>query len=223
MNKAYIKEIFSSIQGEGPYIGEMHLFVRFCNCNLNCKYCDTKFKKDKYTRQYSSQDLAQYLLHNEVDTISLTGGEPLIEVKFLKEFLALVSPHKTIYLETNGILTNELASVIDYIDIISADIKLYSATKQENQFDINDEFLSIAKKKECFIKVVYDENITKDEISNVIRIAKKHNLLLILQPMMRRNTFASENSKLVEIFKNFNSIYKNTRLIPQMHKFLRIM
>ena len=38
-----IKEIFSSIQGEGPYVGEKHVFVRFCKCNLACKYCDTDF------------------------------------------------------------------------------------------------------------------------------------------------------------------------------------
>ena len=151
MNKAYIKEIFSSIQGEGPYIGEMQLFVRFCDCNLKCKYCDTNFRKDKATHQYSAKELAQILLHNETKTVSLTGGEPLIEVDFLKEFLPLIKKQKKIYLETNGTLTNELASVIDYIDVISADIKLYSATKQENQFEINDEFMSVAKDKESQI------------------------------------------------------------------------
>ena len=39
-----INEIFSSIQGEGPFVGYKQLFIRFCNCNLNCKYCDTEFK-----------------------------------------------------------------------------------------------------------------------------------------------------------------------------------
>ncbi len=223
MNKTYVKEIFSSLQGEGLYMGEMQLFVRFCNCNLHCKYCDTNFRKDKNTAEYTSQELAQYILHSEVETVSLTGGEPLLELEFLMEFLPLIKKQKKIYLETNGTLTNELASIIDYVDIISADIKLKSATKQENQFEINNEFMSVAKKKECFIKVVYDENITKDEISQVIRIAKEHDLPLVLQPMMNKFNFSSDTTKLFEIFKIFYSIYPNTKMIPQMHKFLKLM
>ena len=43
-NKAKIKEIFTSIQGEGPFIGHKQLFVRFCGCNLSCKYCDTDYR-----------------------------------------------------------------------------------------------------------------------------------------------------------------------------------
>ena len=191
-NETYIKEIFSSVQGEGLYVGEMQIFVRFCNCNLNCKYCDTKFKKDNFTKRYSAQELAEIILHNETETVSLTGGEPLIENKFLREFLPLIKNHKKIYLETNGTLTNELVSVIDYIDVIAADIKLESVTTQENQFEINDEFLSVAKQKDCFIKVVYDENVTKNEISNVVNIAQKHDMPVILQPVMNKNVFTSE-------------------------------
>ena len=223
MSNAYIKEIFSSVQGEGLYVGEMQIFIRFCNCNLNCKYCDTRFKKDNSTKQYSVHDLAEIILHNEIETVSLTGGEPLTEIKFLNEFLPLIKNHKKIYLETNGTLTNELASIIDYIDVIAADIKLESSTKQENQFEINDEFLSVAKEKECFIKVVYDEYITKEEISNVINIAQKYNIPLVLQPVMNKNCFLSDSSKIIEIFKIFNSLYPNSRLIPQVHKFLKIM
>ena len=223
MSNAYIKEFFSSVQGEGLYVGEMQIFIRFCSCNLCCKYCDTDFKKDKKTKLYSPDELAQSILHTPVKTVSLTGGEPLMEVKFLMDFLPLIKKHKTIYLETNGTLTNELTMILKYVDVISADIKLKSVTKQENQFEINDEFMSLAKNKECFIKVVYDENITKEEISEVIRIAGNHNLPIILQPMMTKNIFASDINKLVEIYKIFYTLYKNTRLIPQMHKFMKIM
>ena len=38
-----VKEIFTSIQGEGPYVGYKQLFIRLCGCNLNCSYCDTDF------------------------------------------------------------------------------------------------------------------------------------------------------------------------------------
>ena len=151
MNKTCIKEIFTSVQGEGLYVGEMQIFVRFCRCNLNCKYCDTDFKKDKNSLIYTPQGLAKELLHNGIKSVSLTGGEPLMETEFLVEFLPLIKNHKKIHLETNGTLTDRLSCVIDNIDVVSADIKLQSVSKQKNQFFINDEFMSVAKKKKCFI------------------------------------------------------------------------
>lgn len=222
-NTAFIKEIFTSIQGEGLYIGELQTFVRFCKCNLNCKFCDTKFLKDKYTIEYSAKELAGILLHDEASTISFTGGEPLMEIEFLREFLPLIKPHKTVYLETNGTLTNELALIIEFVDIVAADIKLKSSTKQENQFEINDEFISVAKKKECFIKVVFDDKITKEEIAQTTKIAQKHNVPLILQPVMNKNNLLVSSDKLMDIFKIFYTLYPNSRLIPQVHKFLKVM
>lgn len=222
MNRTYVKEIFTSIQGEGLYVGEMQIFVRFCRCNLCCKYCDTKFKKDKNTILYTPDKLAEELLHNEVRSVSLTGGEPLLEVDFLKDFLPLIKKQKKINLETNGTLAGELSQIIDYIDVVAADIKLQSAAKQKNQFLLNDEFLNIARKKDCFIKVVFDENIEKEEITQVIKIAKKYNLPIIIQPMMNKNKFSSNTSKFVEIFNIFYKIYPYTRLIPQTHKFLNV-
>ena len=39
--KTYVSEIFSSVQGEGPHVGERHLFIRFCGCHRACQFCDT--------------------------------------------------------------------------------------------------------------------------------------------------------------------------------------
>ncbi len=214
-----IKEIFTSIQGEGPYVGQKHIFVRFCRCNLNCKYCDTDFDI-KNSKKYSPFALFDLLKNIDTDTISFTGGEPLIEVEFLEEFLKEYKNklNKKIYLETNGVLYKNLEKIIDFIDIISMDIKLKSASGMEN-FDENEKFLDIASKKEVFIKIVFDKNVKDEEIIKTTSIIKKYNSLIILQPKMPMD----KDTDIEKIFNKFYKHYKNIRLIPQVHKFLNLL
>lgn len=217
----FIKEIFESIQGEGPYIGYNQLFIRFSTCNLHCKYCDTDFKTE--LKSYTSKELAKEVeQYKNIHSISLTGGEPLLSTEFLQEFLPLTN--KKIYLETNGTLFNELEKIINYTDIISMDIKLSSTTGMPDLFKEHDNFIKIAKKhsKEIFAKVVFDTNITDDEINNVIKIAKENNILIILQSKMDGEILNLKTEFINEIFYRFVSKYQNIRLIPQVHKFLNV-
>ncbi len=223
MKYANIREIFLSIQGEGPYVGQQQLFVRFCGCNLNCQFCDTDFEISK-SKQYTPENLLQELNNYGKNLIiSLTGGEPLVSVEFLKEFLPLAKNqgHK-IYLETNGTLPKQLKEIIEYTDIISADIKLYSATGELIENGIIDSFFTVAALKEVFAKVVFDENITEEEINKIINIGKTHNLLIILQPKMVGEKFGVPVDFCEKILNRLLKEYSEVRLIPQVHKFLKI-
>lgn len=219
ISSAKIKEIFTSLQGEGPYVGELHDFVRFCYCNLNCLYCDTDFNPEN-AKEYSIEELFSVLIESSAQVISFTGGEPLIETPFLIEFLKKYKKklNKKIYLETNATLFDKLADIIDYIDIISADIKLKSATGEDTPWDSHDKFLKAAIKKETFLKVVFDNSITDDEIEKSAALAKKYNLLIVLQPKMPMD----KGLELNRIFDKFYQKYQNIRLIPQVHKFLNV-
>lgn len=220
-NSAYIKEIFTSIQGEGPYIGFKQLFIRFSKCNLNCEYCDTEFRND--LKEYTSEELIDIVNSQEnIHSVSLTGGEPLMETDFLLEFLPFVQ--KKIYLETNGTLAENLKKIIDYTDIISMDIKLASNTKLDDLFLKHQEFIQVATNacKEIFLKVVFDKNITEEEIYKTVGLAKKYNLLIILQPKMNADKLEISPETISSVFNNFNNLYDNVRLIPQVHKFINV-
>lgn len=224
-NKSRIIEIFTSIQGEGPYIGVKQLFIRFCGCNLSCEYCDTNDGENEEYLELTPEELHKYIDEFNLKTIhsiSLTGGEPLLWVDFLLEFLPQIT--NKIYLETNSTLKDNLEKIIDYIDIISADIKLPSASGLENSFAVHDEFFKVAKKydKEIFAKIVFDENILDDEIAHCIKLAQKYDLDLILQPKTVDDKVSLSKDNIIEVFNKFLSGHAKTRVIPQVHVFLGV-
>ncbi len=218
-NKVLIKEIFKSIQGEGLYIGTNQLFIRFSHCNLHCEYCDTDFITD--LKEYNATELSSFVNNiKDIHSISLTGGEPLMEADFLTEFLPLVN-HK-IYLETNGTLFFDLKKIINYVDIIAMDIKLESSSKNGDLFDIHEKFINTAKEKELFVKVVFDENIKEEEIIKCTALTKKYSVPLIIQPKMNGENLELRTDFINKVFYRFINLYSQTRLIPQVHKFMNI-
>ncbi len=245
-NKAKIKEIFSSIQGEGPFIGCKQIFIRFCACNLNCCYCDTDFYPtdigDKTSFfDFTPQELTKYLEENydiaSTHSISFTGGEPLIWADFLQEFLPYFKKRHNIkyYLETNGTIADNVTVVMPYTDIIAADIKLPSCSGINNSFELHNKFFKSVsegtdvnnqtftrKNGNLFAKVVFDEGITDEEIKETIKLSEKYDFEIILQPKMIGNSLSVSTDFMINIFEKFVSKYKPTRLIPQVHKFINV-
>lgn len=222
MTKAKIKEIFTSIQGEGLYIGCKQMFIRFAGCNLSCAYCDTDFDAAG-AKEYDVDRLAA-LVNKEknIHSVSLTGGEPLLQAEFLEKFLPLVE-HK-IYLETNATMPEALLKTARYVDIIAMDIKLDSSSCQGDLFERHRRFIEIAKNEriETFLKVIFCGFITDSEIKNVLKLAMDNDLELILQPQMLSQQCLTNPKEILKIYDKFNYKYNKVRLIPQMHKFLGI-
>ncbi len=216
-----VKEIFTSIQGEGPYVGYKQLFIRLCGCNLDCSYCDTDFDAND-SREYSIQELTNICNKNsDCHSVSLTGGEPLLYTDFIKEFAE--QSNLPLYLETNGTLPDKLKEVIDYITYVSADIKLPSATNLNPMWDIHEDFFKIAIKKELFAKVVFNEKINDFEIHKITHLCNKYDIELILQPMMKGNQLSVNSEFMQNILNKCLNIHHKTRLIPQVHKFIDVI
>lgn len=215
--------MFTSIQGEAPYVGVKQLFIRFCGCNLNCDYCDTEFDFKSDFVEYSVDELVKKINEYNLDTvhsISLTGGEPLLSVDFLKELLPKLS--LPIYLETNATLCEEFLKIKEFVDIVSADIKLKSATGIVGLCEKHDAFFENCSGIETFAKVVFDDKITDLEIEQTCYLAEKYNIELILQPMMIGDKMAVSSDFASKILDEFLMRYRKVRLIPQVHKFLSV-
>ena len=224
-----VKEFFVSIQGEGPYVGYKQLFIRFCECNLACKYCDTEFRADSLTPEYSAQELFESVTKLEltgVHSVSLTGGEPLIETAFLKEFLPLVRTAGLgkIYLETNATMPQKFLEIAEFVDIVSADIKLTSSTGIKRLLGRHDEFFAACRSRgvETFAKIVFDSAITDEEISETAALAKKYGLEIVLSPMMLGNKMSVTSEFVAGVYDKYLRYYERVRVIPQVHKFLGV-
>lgn len=219
--KVKIKEIYTSVQGEGPYVGYKQLFIRFCNCNLKCNYCDTDFQDRADFEEYDVNRLLEKISeYKNYHSVSLTGGEPLLSTDFLKYFLPRTG--KKIYLETNATLADKLLEVKPFIDIISADIKLESSSGMKDSFKFHEQFFANCSGVETFAKIVFNNAITDYEITKCTEIAEKHNIELILQPQMNENKMTITSDFAAEIFDRFLEKYNKVRLIPQVHKFMDV-
>lgn len=171
--RARVTEIFSSLQGEGPRMGERHIFIRFEACHMNCAYCDETGKPAKVMSvAHVLREVAR--LERSAGPhacVSLTGGEPLLYADFLKPVCRELKKRKyRIFLETNGILWQQLSTVIGGCDVIAMDLKLSSVTGQKGFLEEHRKFLRLAKKKEIYIKVVISRDVNRREYEAHLRM-----------------------------------------------------
>ena len=82
INKGYmlpIMETFHTIQGEGYYSGKSAYFIRTAGCDIGCHWCDVKESWDKDVHPVKSiDDIVKEILPLNLETVVITGGEPLI-------------------------------------------------------------------------------------------------------------------------------------------------
>lgn len=217
--KARIAEIFASVQGEGLYLGEKQIFVRFFNCNLSCSYCDTKL--DRFI-EYEPKELFEEikLYRDKYHSVSFTGGEPLLYKDFIKEILKFTVKHgHRHYLETNGTLSFELEEIIDDIDIVAMDLKFPSSSGMGKLWQMHRRFLKIAVKKEVFLKAIVCQGTQEEDLLEALSLIREvsPSSVLVLQP----NSYENQgilNEKLFRFKEIANKERVTACVIPQIHK-----
>ena len=238
-----VAEIFSSIQGEGKYIGYRQVFVRLAGCNLACEYCDTPSSRQpvkmasvetspggrvfiEIENPLTASKLASLinsLLASPHHSVSFTGGEPLCQANGLVELLPLISARR--YLETNGTLVDELEKVLQHINIVSMDIKLPSTCGKE-YWQEHGRFLRVAANLDVFVKIVLTSVTRDDEFKQAIDLiaAVDTAIPLILQPVTPVNSIT--NIAPDEVLRRQAEALqklKDVRVIPQTHKYMNQM
>lgn len=100
-------EIFSSIQGEGAFMGMPVTFIRMAECNLKCTWCDTK---ESWGKKNATTMTANEIVEKIDKNIAvITGGEPclrdlepLIEICHEKNILVNIETNGTLPTPTNA-------------------------------------------------------------------------------------------------------------------------
>jgi 7-carboxy-7-deazaguanine synthase len=250
---ANLIEIFSAIQGEGINVGTRQIFIRFGGCDLRCHYCDSQHTWQKqptceieqtpgerdFVTHANPIELSQLLtwisqqhqpyLH---DSISITGGEPLLHAPFLAQFLPRVREltHLPIYLETGGHRPNQLVQVLPYLDLVGMDIKLPSVSG-ETHWEKHREFLQMCRDAgvEVFVKTIISQTTDPAELQQAARLVAEisDRIVIFLQPMTalanphtNPDLTAPTPAQVLAWQALMKKDLPQIRVIPQTHKML---
>ena len=236
---ASLFEVFSSVQGEATRVGERHLFVRLAGCDLECAFCDTPASRrvpdearvflpggvetepnpvpiERLLRRIAQLDEAAGPHH----ALAITGGEPLLFVDYVRALAEGVS--MPVLLETGGHRPDDLALVLDCIDIVMADVKLESSSGVCVDATTTKRFLALAARRECAVKVVVSANTTADEIRGVARLIGEESVPLILQPVTGSKFDPPRGDHVLALQRAAMAEHRLTRIIPQTHKTLHV-
>ena len=197
-----VSEIFYSIQGEGPDLGNPAIFIRLIGCNLHCSFCDTpytwawkgesfnhrsenRYSKDSETHLMSVDQIMQELKKIDperlADLVVVTGGNPLIYQKkpCLRRLLEeLLREDYIVEVEDNGTIAPD-----EYLT--SLDIKSYHITPKlsnsGNAEDIRDRssvmrrYVDIANSGSCRVVFKYVVS-TPEDFEEVCSLVNKYNI-----------------------------------------------
>jgi len=225
MNSTFVSEIYTSLQGEGPYAGERQIFVRLAGCPLRCNYCDTPASLiGRGHPRLSVQAVVKKVLSerkkHKATTVSVTGGEPLAHVSFLTELLpALKNKKFRVYLETAGIHPKNLSRVVRDCDVIAMDIKLPSAGGKPYWRE-HAHFLEEGEGK-LFVKVVLTRHSKNSEVEKAVALLRKRPVspLLVLQPVTPQpGVEAPTEKQLGDFYAIAVKKLRKVLVMPQQHK-----
>jgi len=244
----YVAEVFRSIQGEGPRIGEMHAFVRLYGCTLGCAYCDTGAAAvsgpecgpasfhapsgvSEIPNPVGADEVAETVRSLDdpagvLRAVSFTGGEPLEQPGFVEALAGRLRDRLPVMLETNGLHHAEMRRLAGYVDMVSVDIKLPSATGLGPLWDEHREFLQAVKGVEAWVKAVVGPATPDSEVAKAAGLVAETLpvAMFVIQPLTSSDGMVGvPGSRLLEMYLAAARMHRDVRVIPQAHVTLGVM
>jgi organic radical activating enzyme len=247
---ARLVEVFSAIQGEGLNVGTRQIFIRFGFCDLRCHFCDSahtwiapqtcQIERSPGLRDFethpnpvSLESLLDWVSHQNQpglhDSISLTGGEPLLHAYFLAQFLPQVRQQTglPIYLETGGHRPDQLSMILPYLDSVGMDLKLPSVSG-ETLWQAHNEFLNRCRAAQVgvFVKIIISSQTDLRELVQAAQLvaAVSPEVPVFLQPVTPLDSATSLSGPSPEQVLAWQALMKQSlkqvRVIPQTHKLM---
>ncbi len=124
-----VSELFSSLQGEGQYIGQPALFVRLSGCTRRCAFCDSSYHTNG--REIDYRQIIKEIIDSKKKSVVWTGGEPLLQFEEIKKIIKQLPNDIDHHLESNGdLFNNECLVYFDYCAISPKDEKTAKRVKE---------------------------------------------------------------------------------------------
>lgn len=109
-----VVEIFPTLQGEGPFVGQPSVFVRLGGCNLACNFCDTEFEAFEAMGLEVIVEKVKEQAAGLRDLVVITGGEPLRQ-NIVPLCESLLAKGFRVQIETNGTLWRPLPEGVNVV------------------------------------------------------------------------------------------------------------
>jgi organic radical activating enzyme len=221
---APVHEIFCSRQGEGLYCGRKQVFLRFSGCNLNCSYCDEpasgSLPSFMMTPAEAAAEVVKQARRGRARTVSLTGGEPLLNWRFIKALAPLLKKAALeIHLETNGTLYRELGEVAGLVDAVAMDIKIPSSGGHRPLWSAHRGFLAAARGK-VFVKVVLTSRSSIPEFKKAAGLVSGsgRDIPFFIQPATRNKGARPPSARLLREAEAYaRDRLTRVKVLPQQH------
>ncbi len=244
---ADLVEVFSAIQGEGPRVGERHLFVRFAGCDMNCVYCDTPachvelgaWRNERvaggreFERRANPEPLAslETIILGHLTSgvrhraVSFTGGEPLLQPDAILALAPAIRLAGVLtLLETDANLPEAYDRLKDSIDVLSMDWKLASATGEPTRVEAHRRILAASRGKEAYVKAVFVETTPETEILEAARAVAelRPDIPLVLQPCSPFGPVkrAPSPERCLLLHEAALRSHSDVRVVPQVHRLM---
>jgi len=219
-----VSEVFTSIQGEGPFLGAPAVFVRLSTCNLRCPWCDTKYAWQRGRIEPIGRLLEKIdsmLSSVPAWLVVVTGGEPLLQQDCVVNICLFAQRRDVLCsIETNGVIgpSPRLLTVVDHV-VVSPKLSnsFWGGLGSPEKAAVNREWFRVYHSNSMGVKVYWKFVVASPkDLEEVDDFVETHHI----QPkdvfLMPLSTTVEEQLRLLPLLVG-HALRRGYRVTPRLH------